>query len=55
VAFSDEAATFQLQIVISPDCAKAGAEPRASANAAQVSMVRIEILPFHLLSLREHG
>ena len=28
VAFSDEAAMFQLQIVISPDCAKAGPEPR---------------------------
>ena len=36
VAFSDEAATFQLQMVISPDCAKAGAEPKASASAAQV-------------------
>ena len=50
VAFSDEAAMFQLQIVISPDCAKAGPEPRASASAAQVNFMRIEILPFHLLS-----
>jgi hypothetical protein len=44
---------FQLQMVISPDCAKAGPEPRASASAAQVIVMRIEILPFHLLSLSE--
>jgi hypothetical protein len=50
----EEAAMFQLQIVISPDCAKTGPEPRASISVAHASLVRMKSSHF-VCSQRERG